>query len=126
MRGPVQVNLKFVDNATKPLSDAERYILAHQLINASARRNDWVSAELDRELQWDPEWLAENCLGDGMFKHPLLAGPEGWREQCVAIDMSGLVVDNRGVHSEATWGVQRTRAGDLHHLRDGRSLAGGA
>jgi hypothetical protein len=83
---------------------------APAISRASRRREDFTSACLGADLEWSEEWLTENCLGDGFFKHPLLAGPEGWRDQSVAVSMSGEIVDNRGIHSQATWCAERSRA----------------
>lgn len=88
----------------------------HVLADARAR-NEADSAQLSGLLGWDWDWLAEHCLGDGFDKHRLLAAPGCWREQSLAVRMSGSIEDNRGIHSQATFGVIRSRRGNAAGLR---------
>lgn len=51
-------------------------------------------------IEWDRDWLAQHCRGDGSQRHPLLAAPRQYvREQSVA--MAGEIVHGRGVVTRA-------------------------
>lgn len=79
------------------------------ILRESRRREGLVSMRLGVDLEWSSAWLRENCCGDGFDPHPLLAGPGAWRDQAVAVAMSGEIVDGRGVHSQATFGATHER-----------------
>jgi hypothetical protein len=76
---------------------------------AGRRREQVISLRLGVDLEWSSRFLAENCFGDGFEPHPLLAAPEGWRDQSVSVAMSGEIRDGRGVHSQATFKAEESR-----------------
>jgi hypothetical protein len=76
------------------------------ILRESRRREGVTSMRLGVDLEWSSAWLSENCLGDGFDRHPLLAGSESCALD-TAITMTGLIVDGRGVHSQATFCADR-------------------
>ena len=72
------------------------------ILRESRHREAMLAVRLDDGIDWSGTWLAENCLGDGFDRHHLLAGSEGC-DRDRSVTMSGLVVDNHGVHSHATF-----------------------
>lgn len=101
-------HLQYMTNEERErLADEIREVLAEARLRGTVE-----SARLGHELGWDKGWLAENCLGDGFERHPLLAGPGDFRREG-AVVMSGLVVDGRVVHSHAAFGVRRRYAQTL-------------
>jgi hypothetical protein len=85
------------------------YSDAPMIAREARRREAMTSMRLGTELEWSSRFLAQECLGDGFFAHPLLAAPGAWRDQAVAVVMSGEIVDGRGVHSQATFGAYHER-----------------
>jgi hypothetical protein len=76
------------------------------ILRESRQREAVTSMRLAVDLQWSSAWLAENCYGDGFDRHPLLAGSESCAVD-TSVTMTGLIVDGRGVHSQATFCAER-------------------
>ena len=85
------------------------YSDAFQILRESRRREAALSLDLGADLAWSGQFILEECFGDGFFAHPLLAAPGAWQDQAVAVTMSGEILNGRGVHSQATFGVQDRR-----------------
>jgi hypothetical protein len=91
------------DSTTTDYSDAP------MILRESRKREAGIALDLAVELAWSSEFVAEDCLGDGFFSHPLLAAPGAWRAQSVSVTLTGEIVNGRGVHSQATFGVRESR-----------------
>lgn len=65
-----------------------------EVMSAHIRAQAEVDA-LGRHDPGDPDWLAANCLGEGLAPHPKLTGPGALRKRG-AVVMSGCIGEEPG------------------------------